>query len=106
MDAEAANKQERGFHRRAQTVLRWSVIPWQDFPPGGIFGHEKDRLASNDVAFFASADGEDFFLIDNTWHGFPDPPRWGLVSRLDGEWNHWGHVPTLPAMWDVPDLST
>jgi len=103
IDAEAADEQERGFHQRAQMFIGWAVIPWRDFPPEGLFGHEKDRLASSDVAYFASIDAEDFFLVDNTWHGFPDPPRWGLISCRDGQWKHWGHFPKLPSAWDVPD---
>jgi hypothetical protein len=106
MRASKANEQERGFHALAQLPIQWIPIPWKTFPDDGIFGHGKDWLSSVDAAFYATFDDEDLLLIDNTWSGWPDPPRWGLASRPHGqndlEWNRWGHFPDLPVAWSVP----
>jgi len=106
MDADAADEQERGFHKRAQMAIQWQAIPWKSFPSAGIFGHQRDWLSSVDAAFFATAGEEDLLLIDNTWSGWPDPPRWGLASRPSGQndfpWQRWGHFPDLPPAWNIP----
>ena len=106
MVTDAAEAQELGFHKRAQMPIGWEPIPWKSFPEQGIFGHAKDWLSSVDAAYFASFGGEDLLLIDNTWFGWPDPPRWGLASRPcgrhDRQWDRWGHFPDLPAAWHVP----
>ena len=106
MDTGAADEQERGFRTRAQMPIRWEPIPWEAFPEQGISGYAKDWLASIDAAHFASFGDEDLILIDNTWFGWPDPPRWGLASRPCGQhdrkWDRWGHFPDLPTAWDFP----
>jgi len=106
MSGEAADEQESGFHERALKPIAWRETPWRAFPPEGIFGHGRDWFISNEVAFFASVDGEDLILIRNTWHGWPDPPEWGLASRRRGRtdipWTMWGSFPTLPAAWSIP----
>ena len=103
MDAHAADKQEQGFHRRSQMPIDWQSIPWKAFPTEGIFGHSKEWLSDVDAAFFATFEGEDLLLIDNTWFGWPDPPRWGLASRPHGhanmQWERWGYFPELPPAW-------
>jgi hypothetical protein len=108
MDADEADKQEQGFYDRAQIPIRWQPIPWKAFPDEGVFGHQKDWLSSVDAAFFATVGEEDFLLIENTWSGWPDPPRWGLASRPRGQnnqWDRWGHFPNLPPAWNVPATS-
>ncbi|MGB3847302.1 MAG: hypothetical protein WA940_15630 [Sphingopyxis sp.] len=109
MDADASDLQEQGFHDRAQLAIQWSPIPWNAFPEDGIFGHPKDWLLSVDAAFFATVGEEDLLLIDNTWSGWPDPPRWGLASRAKGQnnqpWDRWGHFPHLPSASHVPTAS-
>ena len=106
MAGDAADEQERGFHERALKPIQWQRLPWKAFPPEGIFDHDKDWFLSVDAGFFASTDDEDLLLIQNTWHGFPDPPEWGLVSRpthrADVAWSRWGHFPDLPVNWVVP----
>ncbi|MET0310082.1 MAG: hypothetical protein ABW023_15355 [Sphingomonas sp.] len=103
---KAADRQEQGFHERAQLPIHWQPIPWKAFPSDGVFGLRKEPLMSLDAAYFASLGAEDLLLIDNTWFDWPDPPRWGLVSRLQGRsdlpWDHWGHFPDLPSAWIVP----
>ena len=91
-----ADAQERGFHERALKPLVWRRVDWKHFPPEGIFGHDRDWFVSNDIAYVASCDGEDLVLIHNIWFGFPDPPEWGLASRLTGteEWQMWAISPT------------
>ncbi|HEY4199302.1 MAG TPA: hypothetical protein VGM83_01960 [Devosiaceae bacterium] len=101
----AADAQEAGFHQRALKVITWTKTPWQEFPAEGIFGHDRDWFVSNDIRFYATANGEDLILIQLVWHGFPDPPEWGLWSRPAGEaapWKPWGHVCELPDPWVVP----
>lgn len=106
MEPVAADEQERGFHKRAQMPIQWQPIPWKTFPDERIFSHTKDWLSSVDAAYYASLGNEDFLLIDNTWSGWPDPPRWGLASRPsdqnDLQWDRWGHFPELPPAWHVP----
>lgn len=103
---EAADEQEAGFHRRAITPISWQPVPYQSFPKEGVFGHRKDWFAEHEVEFYASLDGEDLLLIRNPWHGFPDPPEWGLASRPSGRndlrWVGWGHFPELPNAWALP----
>lgn len=110
METDAANEQERGFHLRAQMPIKWQAIPWHSFPGSGVIGHDKDWLSSVDAAFYATTNDEDLLLIDNTWSGWPDPPRWGLASRPCGQhqaaWVRWGHFADLPSAWDVPTSST
>jgi hypothetical protein len=107
MAAAAADEQERGFHRRATRSISWERVPWAAFPPEGIFGHDSDWFSSFEVHFVASSDGEDLLLIQNIWHGWPDPPEWGLASRPSGRtdvrWQRWGHFPVLPSAWIVPE---
>lgn len=101
---EEADAQEHGFHERALKPLVWTRVDWKNFPPDGIFGYDRDWFVSNDIAYVATFGDEDLVLIDNTWAGFPDPPRWGLASRATGAevWQMWGHFPDLPNAWTVP----
>ncbi|MBO9498229.1 MAG: hypothetical protein J7496_07170 [Novosphingobium sp.] len=102
LQGEAADDQERGFHERALRSISWTPINWSDFPSEGIFGKTRDQLSAIDGAFFAFADGEELFLIDNIWNGWPDPPRWGLISRSPEQaagWIHWGHFEDIPKAW-------
>ncbi|HTN14787.1 MAG TPA: hypothetical protein VL094_08270 [Sphingomonadaceae bacterium] len=107
---EEADRQEQGFHARARSSINWYPIPFENYPDAGIFAHSKEWLTKIDASYFATFDGEELLLIDNTWFGFPDPPRWGLVSRPEGEqtsqWSHWGHFPDLPATWNVMPLTS
>lgn len=106
MADEAADAQERGFHERALKPIQWRLVPWQAFPPEGIFGHDRRWFASLDVECVATFDGEDLLLIRNVWCGWPDPPEWGLQSRPSGgdlEWQRWGHVPHPPSTWILPE---
>jgi hypothetical protein len=100
-----ANAQEREFHQRACNIIHWRPVPIHDFPVDGLLGHDRRWFAANDIAFVATADGEDLVLTDNTWFGFPDPPRWGLASRPAGRhdlpWRSWGHFPDLPRAWSL-----
>lgn len=99
-----ADAQERGFHERALKPLVWTKVDWKNFPAEGIFGQDRDWFVSNDIAYVTTFDSEDLILIDNTWFGFPDPPRWGLASRAEGttDWQLWGSFPDLPKAWTVP----
>ena len=98
-----ADAQEMGFHQRAMKPLVWTKVDWSNFPDEGIFGKSRDYLLERDVAYVTTFDGEDLVLTQGLWHGFPDPPEWGLLSRVAGEesakWEHWGHFPVLPVAW-------
>jgi hypothetical protein len=102
------NEQERGFHQRALKQLVWSKVSMSSFPAKGIYGRDKEWFSRNDDAYVATFDDEEMILIRNTWSGFPDPPEWGLASRpigdVDAQWQMWGHFPSLPAAWSVPDV--
>ena len=103
MGGDAADEQERGFHSRALQIIEWRPVPFDSFPTGGIFGHQRDWFSEHEIDFYASHDGEDLVLIRNGWNGFPDPPEWGLASRPAGrkdmKWEMRGHVPNLPETW-------
>lgn len=98
-----ASAQEKAFHERALKPIVWRKIDWEQLPEGGIFGLDREQLQSGNAAWFAVHDREELLLVDNDWFGFPDPPRWGLVSRAagqaDAKWQHWGHFPELPEAW-------
>ena len=105
LTGEPADIQERGFFERAQKLIRWEPVPWQKFPPDGVFGRDREWFSTIDAEFIASQDGEDLVLIQNACHGFPDPPEWGLASKPTQRvvaWTHWGHFPNLPDAWIVP----
>ncbi|MCC6148803.1 MAG: hypothetical protein IT461_01015 [Planctomycetes bacterium] len=107
-DAEGpqVDDQERGFHQRALKPLVWTKVDWKNFPENGIFGGDRDWVSRHNIDYVTTFDGEDLILIRNPWHGFPDPPEWGLASRPAGNaganWSMWGHFPSLPAPWIVP----
>jgi hypothetical protein len=107
LSEDAAAEQEKGFHKRATALIIWKKVPWTDFPPAGVFGHTRDWFTSNEVAFTATRDGEDLILTQSFWHGFPDPPEWGLASRPtaqhDVKWTLWGYFPRLPMCWVMPE---
>ncbi|MBN3726007.1 hypothetical protein [Burkholderia sp. Ac-20379] len=107
MTGAAVDAQELGFHVRARKPIHWTCTPWHDFPQSGIFGRDREWFSSNDIAFYATFEGEELILIQNTWHGFPDPPEWGLASRPAGQaeasWSQWGHFPDLPTAWVMPE---
>jgi hypothetical protein len=81
--------------------------PFLDFPPTGIFGHDREWFSTYDIAFVSTADGEDLVLVRRASYGFPDPPEWGLASRPserhDLNWSNWGSFPDLPARWVLDD---
>lgn len=108
MQGAAVDAQELGFHERAIKPIRWMRVPRNEFPLSGIFGHDRDWFSSHDIAFYATFDAEDLILIQNIWHGFPDPPEWGLASRpagaISGPWSHWGHFPDLPDIWEMSEM--
>ncbi len=106
---DVAAVQEKGFHKRATASIVWKKVPLTDFPPECVFGHTRDWFLSHGVAFMATHGGEDLILTQSIWHGFPDPPEWGLLSRPKGQhddkWTMWGFFPCLPACWVMPEES-
>lgn len=108
-DAEGpkVDDQERGFHQRALKPLVWTRVDWKNFPENGIFGGDRDWVSRHNVDYVTTFDGEDLILIRNPWHGYPDPPEWGLASRSSGNteasWEMWGSFPCLPTAWLIPD---
>lgn len=102
------DEQASGFRRRALKPLVWRKIDWQNFPSEGIFGYDRAWFSSNEIVCVATFDGEDLILDRAFWHGWPDPPEWGLASRPAGEvgsaWRLWGCFANLPSTWTVPDL--
>lgn len=98
---EIADVQHAGFQQRALKPLTWEPI---DRAGPKLFGIDIKVLRSAEVAFFATYDGEEMLLMRYCWHGFPDPPEWGLATRPSGKsgtWNSWGFFAVLPARWEV-----
>jgi len=99
---EIADRQLRGFRERSAKAVRWTAV--RDLP-----SHERDLFwkISPDVVYFAEHDGEQLLLLQLAWHGFPDPPEWGLASRAIGgeatRWSEWGYFAHLPEAWVVPE---
>lgn len=102
-----ADEQKRGFLQRACKPLVWTKVDWNHFPDSGIFGRDRDWFVKHNIAYVTTNDGEDLVLIQNSWHGFPDPPEWGLASRpaekTEARWEMWGHFPKLPTQWLIPE---
>lgn len=102
---EVAERQLEGYRERSAKLIQWQAI--RSIAPGGkLFGLEKQWFVSRDIEYFAEHDDEQLLLIQLAWHGFPDPPEWGLVSRAAGNedvrWSEWGYFANLPACWSVP----
>ena len=85
--------------------LVWTKFDPMNFPEQGIFGKTKEWFTDHDIAYVTSFDGEDLILMQGMYHGFPDPPEWGLASRAAGQhgtaWEHWGHFAVLPVAWKL-----
>lgn len=100
-----ANSQLQGYRERSAKPIQWHAIR-NIAADGKLFGLEKQWLTSRDVEYFAEKDGEQLLLIQLAWHGFPDPPEWGLASRVVGsetaQWSEWGYFAHLPTCWSVP----
>lgn len=97
-----ADVQLAGFRERAAKLIDWYSV--RTAGPT-VFGIEITKLVSADVEFFATHDGEELLLVQLSWHGFPDPPEWGLASRYcgsSGPWQTWGYFDVLPDSWHVP----
>ncbi|WP_270728557.1 hypothetical protein [Shimia sp. Alg240-R146] len=106
MEVKAAEKQKKGFLKRAERAIRWNPVLWESFPAEGIFGKKRAWFQSHDIAYVASLEDEYLILMDNVYFGWPDPPRWGLASRSKAQsyddWSHWGHFPDIPEAWELP----
>jgi hypothetical protein len=98
-----AAEQSEGFRKRAGATIAWTKVPLLAFPPEGVFGKPRDWFISNEIAYTSLHDGEELILIQRFWHGFPDPPEWGLASRPIGrsdlEWSTWGAFSRPPDGW-------
>ncbi|WP_375197458.1 hypothetical protein [Sphingobium sp.] len=102
---EIADAQLKGYRERSDKPIHWQAVG--TIPPNGkLFGLNKQWHISRDVEYFAEHEGEQLLLIQLAWHGFPDPPEWGLVSRVVGSeaapWSEWGYFVNLPACWSLP----
>jgi hypothetical protein len=102
---EVADRQLEGYRERSAKPIQWQAI--RSIAPNGVlFGLEKQWFISRDVEYFAERDDEQLLLLQLAWHGFPDPPEWGLISRAAGNknagWSEWGYFAHLPACWSVP----
>lgn len=103
------DEQLAGFYQRSAKPICWEPVRAMA-PDDMVFGKSKQWLAQRDIAYYAEHDGERLLLIQLSWHGFPDPPEWGLASRLighdDKRWSEWGYFAYLPAAWSVPQPAT
>ena len=102
---DVADAQLAGYRERSAKPIQWLAVR-SIAPNEKLFGFEKQWFSSRDVEYFAEHDGEQLILIPLAWHGFPDPPEWGLASRAMGggtaSWNEWGYFAHLPTRWSVP----
>jgi hypothetical protein len=106
LEGSRAKSQEYGFRQRAALPLDWQPVPWADFPADGLLGRDAGWYRDHEVAFWATRIDEDLYLIRRLWHGWPDPPEWGLISERGGDdplpLAHWGSFDTLPRDWRFP----
>jgi hypothetical protein len=102
-------RQRAGFNARAAMGIVWTAVPRDNFPAEGLFGKSREGFIENDVQYYAATESEWLLLAENIWHGFPDPPRWCLISRpaggASGAWEGWGCFDPLPGAWGVPGES-
>lgn len=102
---DIADAQLKGYRERCSKPIQWQAVR-NIARKAKLFGLEKQWLTSRDIEYFAEHDGEQLLLIQLAWHGFPDPPEWGLVSRPAGnetaQWSEWGYFAHLPTRWSVP----
>jgi hypothetical protein len=93
--------QREGFELRASQRISWSKIDFQNLSAEGLFGQNRDWLVEHEVAYFAETASEQLLMIQGFWHGFPDPPEWGLISKAPEEsrWHAWGHFAAWPETW-------
>lgn len=97
-----ANMQLAGFRERAGRSVAWKRV---HDATSSTFGVEKQKLIEAGVVYFASIAGEDMLLIQLDWHGFPNPPEWGLITRpseSSDTWRSWGHFAAIPEVWRLP----
>lgn len=106
LNAPAAGLQRQGFEARAGVLVDWQRIAYDDLLPAGLFGLTRDELISADAVCHATLQGEHWLLIQLVWHGFPDPPEWGLWTRpqdaADVPWQPWGFFDPAPPAWRLP----
>lgn len=99
--------QERAFQSWALTKLEWVEVTVREFSAAGIFGSDRDWFVRNDVRYITHSGNAQLVLIDRTYSGFPDPPRWGLAARQQSagpvDWDMLGSFPDIPQAWNVPN---
>ncbi len=101
---EAARSQEYSFRKRAAEPILWAAVPWADPTALASVGRGAEWLRAQEAAYYAETDREELILIRRTFHGWPDPPEWGLMICLSGEdsggpWLHLGSFDRLPPAW-------
>ena len=103
---EIVDMQLRGFKEKSAKPIRWHSIRNFAFQNGALFGLDREWYLCRDVEFYAEHDGEHLLLIRSAWHGFPDPPEWGLASRMamEAPWSEWGHFSRLPTSWRIHQI--
>lgn len=70
-----SRQQKEGYRKRSNLPIQWRPVPYTDFPNEGLFGKQREWFISNDIAYVAEHADEELILIQNIWHGFPDPPE-------------------------------
>lgn len=96
---------KRGFSERAGLTLVWRKAGGADWPSEEVVGSDFDWARQTGTGYVADGGAETLYLIDRDWFGWPDPPRWGLASRMkaDGEWHIWGSFDEVPSAWSFTD---
>jgi hypothetical protein len=99
-------EQWNGFRVRSKKKIVWTKVDFRLGNELNVFGFDSDFLISNDVSYFSSKNDENYLLVENTWFGWPDPPKYGLISSINNtnksKWKYWGHFDELPSNWAVP----
>lgn len=106
---KVVDKQFEGFTLRATKIINWKHVSDSAWIAIKKFDLSDEKINELNVDYFAQADGEDLILLWNIWHGWPDPPEWGLASKPSGtneKWHGWGYFAEMPEKWTFEKPST
>ena len=101
-------------HGNLETAKRWSMlrkhkkrsITWRSAEPAEYewFKTQPNIEALGDFLYVAPDEDDLWLLIERTWHGWPDPPRFAcLAFDVSGKLIVGGDFEVVPATWTLPE---
>lgn len=106
---------EDGFGQSVWDDIRWALrfrrircepVPWRSPSPDedqDICAHPTLGRFGDGVAAIAERGGRRWIVLENIWHGWPDPSRYALfvLEPDDAVWMAWGFH-DWPTAWRRP----